>query len=129
MPKRNRGLYFLLIAGTIALGLFSRTNYIPELIYPYLGDALYAVLIYFGIGFLFSSLPYIKTLMVSTVICFIIEGSQCYQADWILDIRQTQIGALVLGHGFLWSDLLAYLVGGLFALMIELKLLSRFRQH
>ena len=34
-----------------------------------------------------------------------VEESQLYHASWIDSIRGTTLGALVLGHGFLWSDL------------------------
>ena len=40
-----------------------------------------------------------------------IEFSQIYHAPWIDDIRATTLGALLLGAGFLWSDLVCYAVG------------------
>ncbi|QCW98616.1 DUF2809 domain-containing protein [Aggregatimonas sangjinii] len=126
IPKRNRLLYFFLILLTIASGLFSRTDYIPDVVYPYLGDALYAVLIYFLIGFLFPSLRPLKTLLIGIGCCFFIEIFQLYEAEWIVRIRQTRIGGLILGHGFLWSDLLAYLIGAFVAFLLEQKLLKRF---
>ncbi len=42
---------------------------------------------------------------------YLIEVSQLYQANWIVAIRNTTLGSLVLGHGFLWSDLVCYTVG------------------
>lgn len=126
MPKRNRLLYFFLILLTIALGLSSRTEYISDVAYPYLGDALYAVLIYFLVGFLFPGLPPFKTVLFSVGCCFLIEIFQLYEAEWIVRIRQTRFGALILGHGFLWSDLLAYLIGAFVAYLLEQKLLKRF---
>jgi hypothetical protein len=41
----------------------------------------------------------------------LIELSQLYQADWIVAVRANRLAALVLGHGFLWSDLCCYAVG------------------
>ncbi|WP_373331494.1 hypothetical protein [Salmonirosea aquatica] len=46
----------MLIIATIGLGLASRSSFIPSLIYPYLGDGLYALMIYFMIG-LFGQKP------------------------------------------------------------------------
>ena len=44
-------------------------------------------------------------------LCFLLEFSQLYQVKWINNIRKTGPGKLVLGQGFLWSDLLAYSLG------------------
>ena len=43
--------------------------------------------------------------------CYGIEVSQLYHAEWIDSIRATTLGGLVLGYGFLWSDLVAYTIG------------------
>jgi hypothetical protein len=41
-----------------------------------------------------------------------------YHAPWIDSIRGTTLGGLILGYGYLWSDLACYAVGvGLGALM------------
>ena len=40
-----------------------------------------------------------------------IELSQLYHAPWIDSIRQTTLGGLILGFGFLWSDLACYAAG------------------
>ncbi|MDO4536447.1 MAG: DUF2809 domain-containing protein, partial [Clostridium perfringens] len=37
--------------------------------------------------------------------------SQIYHAPWIDSIRNTTLGGLVLGFGFLWSDILCYTIG------------------
>jgi hypothetical protein len=51
--------------------------------------------------------------------CVIIEVSQLYHAPWIDSIRGTTLGALVLGHGFVWSDLACYAVGVGLGILIE----------
>jgi len=35
----------------------------------------------------------------------------CYRAPWIDSIRRTTVGGLILGYGFLWSDLVCYAAG------------------
>ena len=40
-----------------------------------------------------------------------VEISQLYHAPWIDSIRQTTLAALILGFGFLWSDLVCYAAG------------------
>lgn len=118
MP-RNRLIYLGLIIITIAVGIFSRTAFIPELIYPYLGDFLYALMFFFIVGFLFPSMNPLKTVILSISICYAIELFQLYQVDWITEIRNTKLGGLILGSGFLWSDIISYTLGGLTGYLVE----------
>ncbi len=112
--RRNRYLYFLIIILVVVLGLFSRTKYIPDFIYPYLGDFLYCLMFYFILGFLFPKKKIVQITLISILICFLIEFQQLYQTEWIKNIRSHRLGGLILGHGFLWSDLISYALGGLF---------------
>ncbi len=48
--------------------------------------------------------------------------SQLYHAEWIDSIRATTLGGLVLGYGFLWSDLVAYTIGVGIGFLFELIL-------
>ena len=107
MPK-NRITYFILIIGTIILGLLSRYfKFIPL----FIGDILYATMVYFIVRFLFINKPVKFNAVAALLFCFAIEFSQLYQAPWINDLRHTLFGRLVLGQGFLWSDLLCYVLG------------------
>lgn len=109
--KRLRYLLFTL--SIIGLGLLSRKPFIPKLIYPYLGDVLYTFMFYFLFAVLLPEERPLKLALYSIVLCFLIEISQLYQADWINDIRNTRLGGLILGFGFRWSDLVCYSLGGL----------------
>lgn len=115
---KTRLYYFLFIFFIIILGLVSRKiDFIPLAV----GDILYAVMIYFIVRFLFIKQKSIKIAITSIIICYTIEFLQLYQASWIVEIRNTTLGHLVLGQGFLWSDLLAYTFGILIAYFIEVK--------
>ena len=131
MPqKRSRIKYTLLMGFVIILGLLSRTPIIPEFIYPYLGDILYALLIYLGFGFLFPAKSSKWVLVAAISFCYIIEISQFYLAPWIDSIRNTTLGSLILGFRFLWSDLFAYAAGVAIGFMLEkLILLKHFKQE
>jgi len=118
--ERRRPIYLLFIVGTILLGLLSRTSITPKFIYPYIGDAFYALMFYWIVAFIFSNKASSQIFLISLICCFSIELSQLYQADWINTIRANRLGALVLGQGFLWSDLFSYTLGSLFGLMIEM---------
>lgn len=56
---------------------------------------------------------------------FCIEISQLYQAHWINAIRQTRLGGLVLGHGFLWGDLVSYTLGVAGGMVAEWAVMKR----
>ncbi|OOG92702.1 hypothetical protein BTH41_04724 [Bacillus mycoides] len=86
----------------------------------YLGDALWALMIFIGVGFLFHKMKTKKLAFLSLLFCYGIEISQLYHADWIDNIRATTLGGLVLGYGFLWSDLLAYTIGVGMGMLCEL---------
>lgn len=66
-----------------------------------------------------------KDMIISYVICVGIEASQLYQTDWINSIRGTVLGRLVLGQGFLWSDILAYIMGILLMYFIDINVINR----
>ncbi|PEM32847.1 hypothetical protein CN558_12215 [Bacillus wiedmannii] len=111
--KRNRLLYALFTIVIIILGLSSRklAFALPHLLNAYLGDALWALMIFIGFGFLFPKIDTKKVAFISLLFCYGIEVSQLYHAEWIDSIRTTTLGGLVLGYGFLWSDLVAYTIG------------------
>ncbi|WP_161519856.1 MULTISPECIES: DUF2809 domain-containing protein [Bacillus] len=111
--KRNRVVYALFTIVIIILGLSSRkfAFALPHLLNDYLGDALWVLMIFTGFGFLFPKTETKKLAFISLMFCYGIEVSQLYHANWIDSIRATTLGGLVLGYGFLWSDLVAYTIG------------------
>ena len=122
MIKNKRGTYVLVILLTIATGLLSRkVDSIPAAT----GDALWAVMIYFMIRFLWLQRSIKFAGLLSILICFTVELSQLYQAPWINAIRATLPGRLVLGQGFLWSDLPAYVLGVAFGMLIDRYLIIK----
>ncbi|HDR7910384.1 TPA: DUF2809 domain-containing protein, partial [Bacillus cereus] len=110
---RNRVVYALFTIVVIILGLSSRkfAFALPHLLNDYLGDALWALMIFTGFGFLFPKTETKKLAFISLMFCYGIEASQLYHAEWIDSIRATTLGGLVLGYGFLWSDVVAYTIG------------------
>lgn len=122
--KRNRLRYAMFTIIVIILGLSSRkfAFALPDLLNAYLGDALWALMIFTGFGFLFPKIEMKKLAFISLLFCYGIEMSQLYHAPWIDSIRATTLGGLVLGYGFLWSDLVAYTIGVGIGILLELKL-------
>jgi Protein of unknown function (DUF2809) len=107
MPK-SRITYFFLVILTIIAGLLSRHFKVVPL---FIGDILWALMVYFIMRFLFLSKPVKFPLIAALLFSFAIEFSQLYKVPWINNLRQTLFGRLVLGEGFLWSDLLCYTIG------------------
>lgn len=125
MGKRIR--YLIITFIVMIMGLLSRKFMFifPKAIAPFVGDMLWAMMIYFGFRFVFLKLKIKENFILSIIFCFGIEISQLYQANWINAIRNTTLGGLVLGHGFLWMDLISYSLGIVIALLID-KLLNKY---
>lgn len=117
----NRILYSAVIIITIVTGIFIRIKkaWFPDIVNLYLGDIFYAFMMYYIVSFIAINKKSIFCGLLALIICYSIELSQLYQAVWINEIRQTIPGRLILGSGFLWSDLLAYFLGILAALLID----------
>lgn len=118
--RRNRILYLILTIITIILGLLSRkVQGLPQIISSYSGDGLWALMVFFLFSFLFNKKSTIFILVISIIFSYGIEISQLYHAPWIDSIRATTLGGLILGFGFLWSDLICYTVGIVIGAIID----------
>lgn len=116
MPKKHHFFYLTLIVCTIILGILSR---IITGIPTFIGDILYASMIYFGMRFLFATTNIQKIAFFALVFCFCIEFQQLYRAEWILEIRRTLLGHYILGQDFFCWDLVYYCIGILVAYLID----------
>jgi hypothetical protein len=79
-------------------------------------------MVFFGFAFLFRSKSTLWVASAALIFSFFIEISQFYHAPWIDAIRQTRIGGLILGFGFLWSDLVCYTAGIVSGTLVDLYL-------
>lgn len=95
----------------------------------FIGDILWALMVYLIVRFLFNKRTVILIAVVSLIFCYAIEFSQLYQAKWINNIRHTVIGGLILGETFLWGDMLCYTVGIGFGVCIDLFILKPNSNH
>jgi hypothetical protein len=133
MPKnnqsinRNQIIYFLLFIVIIISGLASR-NYskmLPNWVDLYLGDALWALIVFVLIGMILKHKSSLTIVLLALSFSYIIEISQLYHAPWIDKVRSTWLGGHILGFGFLWSDLLCYTVGIAAGFLVEKLVLNR----
>ncbi len=113
-PKRNRLHYAMLTAIVIVAGCMIRSEFSetwPPLVVKCGGDALWALMVFLGLGFLFPRLRTATLATATLAFAYGVEFSQLYQAEWINAFRKTFLGAVTIGSGFLWSDLASYTAG------------------
>lgn len=125
MIKRNRKVYFLFIIITILIGLFSRNTILSNWVINYVGDYLYAVLLFLIFGFIFTKTETYKILIISLLFCWSIEFLQLYQADWINFIRSYKASRLILGNNFQWNDIFSYTFGAMTGYILETLFYSK----
>jgi hypothetical protein len=122
MLTNKRLGYVILIVIVIALGISSRKI---EGFPLFVGDTLYAVMVYFGMRFFFINSGFTKPIIFTLIFCFGIELLQLFNAEWLLEIRKTTLGHYVLGQGFLWCDLGFYILGITMASVTDIYLIKR----
>lgn len=118
---QSRIVYLLALLAVILLGLTTRTGawFVPSVIGEFGGDVLWALAAYLLIRLLAPRLSLARAVLAAVVFSFAVEFSQLYQAAWINNIRSTRAGGMLLGHGFLASDLLCYIIGISFGASVE----------
>ena len=111
MQKRFKYSIQLLII--VILGLLTRQEFsmLPYFINEYGGDTLWAMALYSFLSVLKPDLHLIIKIPAALLISFVVEFSQLYHSNWIDSLRRIKIVGLILGYGFLWSDLICYTVG------------------
>ena len=128
MP-RNRPTYLALVIVIITLGLFSRSSFLPlamkgGFIATYGGDTLWAAMVYFIVCVACPKWSPLKIAIIALSFSYAIEISQLLQQDLLNQIRNTRLGALILGRGFLWTDFLCYTIGIQIAYLFDSKVAS-----
>ena len=87
-----------------------RAEQLPEWYTLYFGDFLWAMLVYFLIAVSFG-LENKLAFAFAIITTYLIEISQLFHPGWLDALRFYRIVGLVIGYGFLWSDIIAYTLG------------------
>lgn len=105
----------------MVIGLGSRIfrQRLPSFLADYAGDTLWALMLFFLVSTLCAGRTLFARTAISVTLALMVEVSQLYHAPWIDSVRQTTFGGLVLGFGFLWTDLICYSVGIAFGSLAE----------
>ena len=112
-PPRSRRALVGVAAVTIAIGLATRRfpQAFPAIVAEYGGDALWAMLVYWLLAIIGPRTSPTRLAAGALAISVADELSQLIHWHWLQVLRDTAFGALVLGQGFLWSDLACYAAG------------------
>ena len=105
--------YGVLAVAVVAAGLLWRSGFIPlpPVLSKYGGDALWALMVFVGFGFLLPRASTFVVALLALTFSWGVEFSQLYHAPWLDAVRATLPGRLVLGNTFNWPDLPAYALG------------------
>lgn len=116
---RIRIRYLLDLAAIIALGLLSRrVAWLPNC----MGDMFWAMMVFCFVRLLFVRWRMCWVAAVALAIAFAVEFSQLIRLEWLCRFRNTFVGHMLLGQGFMWQDLVAYIVGVGLLYLYEYKL-------
>jgi hypothetical protein len=128
---RNRAVYAACAIGAVAAGLLTRSRFLdlPRTVAKYSGDAVWALLVFFLLGFLFPRKPTWRIALLAAAFATTIEFLQLYHAPWINHLRSLWIGRMILGSTFNPPDLLAYAVGIVIGVMLDRALTFRRPRH
>lgn len=130
---RSRALLLPLMVLVVALGLGSRAPaarlHLPRFVTDYAGDALWTVMVYLCLLFVLPRLSVRLAAAGALGLSVLVELSQLVHTPWLEALRAHRLGALVLGRGFLASDLVCYAVGTALAAGTDLLCSRRRTAH
>lgn len=110
----NKRLFYLILTfSSIVIALFIRSKwaYLPDFINIWIGDYLWGIMLFWAGRLFFLGVDKPKMTYALVVFCWCVEASQAFHRPWLDAFRDTTFGGLLLGHGFLWSDIIAYTAG------------------
>lgn len=104
----------------IAVGLASRASWMPPGFWAdNAGDALWALCVYLGFLLLFPKLRVPYAALCAFGVAAAVECQQLIQWPWLVQVRGTLPGQLLLGSGFVWVDFVRYGAGVLFGAAVD----------
>ncbi|MBL7813510.1 MAG: DUF2809 domain-containing protein [Saprospiraceae bacterium] len=100
---KNRLFYLLLAVFTAAFALYLRSiwQHLPFFINIWIGDFLWAIMVFWLSRIVFLRTESQKLTLSLIVFCWFVEASQTFHTPSLDAFRDTTLGGLLLGHGFL----------------------------
>ncbi len=125
VARRARRAILVALATTVVLALLSRRYPLPGLLAEHTGDALYATAAFFLLALAAPGVATARLGLAAVAFATLVEASQLLAWPWLVALRQTSMGALLLGHGFQLADLFAYALGGALGCVADATFLRR----
>lgn len=113
--RLSYGLGLIIVMG---LGLASRRLAFLPL---WIGDSLWATAVYLAWRLILPIVKAKNLLLIALATAFLIEVSQLLQWPILVSLRATSLGYLLLGQGFLVSNLAAYSLGIVLIFLLDSK--------
>ncbi len=112
-PRRSRTRCLAALALVLAAGLASRSGHalVPAFAAAHAGDALWATAAFLALGCAFPRARTLHIAVAALAVAVGVELSQLAHVPWLDALRDSTVGGLVLGRGFLWSDVPRYAAG------------------
>lgn len=108
----------------VAAGVLSRCFPLPGVLAEHTGDALYATAAFCLFAWLRPALPTRWLAAAALAFAWAIEAMQTVAWPWLADLRSSRLGALLLGQGFSWADVVAYAIGTLTGVVADVTFLK-----
>lgn len=111
--NRNPLVYLLVMAVLVGLALPARLipEHLPWWYVRYFADYLWAMLVFFGAGLIFRKLSTWRVAVATLLLAYLTEITQLFHPLWLDHLRSIPWIGLLIGYGFLWSDIAAYTLG------------------
>ena len=105
----------------MAFGLASRKfdHHFPHILSDHAGDVLWTIAVYITLAWLFPRASLWRLGGAALAISFVVELSQLSDMAWLVNLRKTLPGRLLLGSGFVWIDLVRYTIGATLAVGVD----------
>ena len=117
--------YFLIAIFLFGIEILIAAYVHDAIIRPYVGDVLVVILIYTFIKS-FVDTPIIATAIGVLIFSFLIETLQYFEFVKLIGLQHSKLANIVIGNYFAWTDLVAYLIGIVIVLLVELWLKKSF---
>lgn len=121
MRLRFSKKYFLVFALVLLVEVYIALFVNDRIIRPFIGDVLVVVLIYAFIRMLFA-VQYPYRLAVGVLLfAYLVEVGQYFNLVSLLGLADSKFATIVVGTAFDWRDLLAYTVGFMLIIIVDVS--------
>ena len=107
-----RGWLSAALTVVLVAGLASRrVDSLPGFVIEHTGDVLWATAVVLALAVVWPRWSLYRLCGVGFGFAVVIELSQLWRPEWLVNLRANELAALVLGKGFLWDDFVHYALG------------------